>query len=198
MVLGRGTQNYTCTDSKATTVPATAGAKAILYDASCLAAYYPSLLHELPNVAVTLSEGVELFAGALLQRVSGDNIVVGHHYFAPDFNTPVFDFRLRATQTKIFTGKKDQSVPAAEFAALGGVPNQQFGAVDWLRLVAIPGKSVDYKLAYRVHTAGGKAPPTCSGRPSSFTIEYSAEYCECFLSSDLWNNEANFGAGFYD
>lgn len=179
VVLGRGTQNYTCADSKDTTVPSAAGALAILYDASCLAANYPSLLHELPDALVALSGSIEIYTGAILQRISGEPIILGKHYFS-DFTTPVFDFRLTAGQTGIFTGVKDQAVPASAYAAKGGSPDQQFGAVDWLRLKSVTGKSVGYKLAYRVHTAGGKAPSTCKGLASSFTIEYAAEYCEYF------------------
>lgn len=175
VVLGRGTQNYTCADSKDTTLPVGAGALAMLYDVSCLAANYPALLHSLPDALVALPAGS---IGAILQRVPVESIVLaGHHYFAPDFSTPVFDFRL-AGQTPIFTGVRDQAVPASSRAAKGGLQDQQFGAVDWLRLKAIAAQSVDYKLAYRVQTAGGKAPPTCKGRAGTFSIEYATEYCE--------------------
>lgn len=120
----------------------------------------------------------------IIRGIAGDAVVVGHHYFAPDFSTPVFDFRVAAGQTQIFTGVRDQAIPALSTASRGGPGDQQFGAVDWLRLKAIPEKTVDYKLAYRVETAGGKAPATCEGRPSTFSIEYATEYCELF--SDLF------------
>lgn len=160
----------------------------MLYDASCLAANFPSLLHSLPDVLVALSTSR---LDTILQRVPSEPIVVGHHYFAPDFSTPAFDFRLTAGQTQIFTGVRDQAVPASSNAAKGGRQDQQFGAVDWLRLKAIPAKSVDYKLAYRVQTAGGKAPPTCKGRAGTITIEYATEYCEyshvvCLFVSGWW------------
>lgn len=172
VVLGRGTQNYTCADSKDTTLPVGAGALAVLYDASCLAANFPALLHSLPDALVALSADS---IGAVLSAES--MLVAGHHYFAPDFSTPVFDFRL-AGQAQIFTGVRDQAVAAPGSAAKGGLREQQFGAVDWLRLKAIAAKSVDYQLAYRVQTAGGKAPPTCKGRAGTFSIEYATEYCE--------------------
>lgn len=184
VVLGRGTQNYTCADSQSTTIPAAAGALAILYDASCLVSKKPSLLHQLPNILVSVSSSL---TQTILQRIAGEAVVVGHHYFAPDFSTPVFDFRITTGQTQIFTGVRDQAVPALTSASRGGLADQQFGAVDWLRLKAIPAKTVDYKLAYRVETAGGKAPATCRGRPATFSIEYATEYCEylpeisCFL-----------------
>lgn len=138
----------------------------------------PTLLHKLPNVLVSISSSL---TGVILKKIAGDAVVVGHHYF-PSVTTPVFDFRITAGQTQIFTGVKDQAAPARSSAAKGGPANQQFGAVDWLRLKAIAETSVGYKLAYRVETAGGKAPPTCKGRPSTFSIEYATEYCE-YLST---------------
>lgn len=172
VVLGRGTQNYTCIDSLETTIPTGGGAVAALYDASCLAATFPALLHELPNALVALS------SGTARQRITRDAALVGHHFFAPNFATPVFDFRTKPGQTGIFTGARDAGIPAAAGAARGGPPDQQFGAVDWLRLKTLPGQSVGYQLVYRIHTAGGKPPPNCKGRPSTITIEYATEYCE--------------------
>lgn len=172
VLLGRGTQNYTCTDSSETTIPTGGGAVATLYDASCLAATFPALLHQLPNALVGMSGATGR------QRIVRDAALVGHHYFAPNFATPVFDLRLKPGQTGIFTGARDAGVPAAVGAARGGPPDQQFGAVDWLRLKTLPGQSVGYQMVYRVHTAGGKPPPTCKDRPTTITIEYATEYCE--------------------
>ena len=52
---------------------------------------------------------------------------------------------------------------------------QGFGAVDWLQLKAKSG-STELMEAYRVFTAGGKAPSTCEGQPATFEMQYSAEY----------------------
>lgn len=106
-----------------------------------------------------------------------DKFLIGHHYFAPNNTIPVFDFRMEKSQSLIFRGKKDQGVPATT-AASKGIPTEQNGAVDWLRIVAIQSLSVGFKLVYRVQTAGGKSPSTCKGMSKSFEIQYATEYCK--------------------
>jgi len=112
---------------------------------------------------------------AVFQRLSKEKVVVGHHYFTPDFSTPVFDFRITPDVKRYFSGSKDAGISATTYASKGS-PGEQYGAVDWLRLKA-GDKSVESKLAYRVHTAGGKAPANCKGRGGSFMVDYAAEYC---------------------
>lgn len=175
MVLGRGTQNYTCADDTENSTPVSRGAEAILYDVSCLAANYPSLLHELPDVLVQLQSSVQYYMTTVFQRLSKEKVVVGHHYFTPDFSTPVFDFRITPDVKRYFSGSKDAGISATTYASKGS-PGEQYGAVDWLRLKA-GDKSVESKLAYRVHTAGGKAPANCKGRGGNFMVDYAAEYC---------------------
>ena len=175
MVLGRGTQNYTCADGTENSTPVSRGAEAILYDVSCLAANYPSLLHELPDVLVQLESSVQYYITAVFQRLSKEKVVVGHHFFAPDFSTPVFDFRITPDVKRYFSGSKDAGIAATTYASKGS-PGEQYGAVDWLRLKA-GDKSVESKLAYRVHTAGGKPPTNCKGKGGTFTVDYAAEYC---------------------
>lgn len=115
-------------------------------------------------------------AVSIISGMNRDRVLIGHHYFAPNNTTPVFDFRMEKSQRLVLRGKKDQGVPAT-LAASRGIPTEQNGAVDWLRIVAIP-SSVDLKLAYRVQTAGGKSPATCKGMPKSFEIQYATEYCK--------------------
>jgi len=75
IALGQGTQNYTCAD--ATAAPASIGAVADLFDASCTVA-----------------------AGASLGSVTQDANAVGHHFFV-DATTPEFDIiGLGETQLK--------------------------------------------------------------------------------------------------
>ncbi|RPB00796.1 hypothetical protein L873DRAFT_1804538 [Choiromyces venosus 120613-1] len=174
VVLGRGTQNYTCADSTENSTPVAQGAQAILYDVSCIAANHPSLLHELPDVLVQLQSSVEYYMATIFQRLSKEKVIVGHHLFVPDFSTAVFDFRITPDVKRYFSGRKDASVSATAYASKGP-PGEEFGAVDWLRLKA-GDNSVDLKLAYRVHTAGGKPPGNCKGRNKNFGINYAAEY----------------------
>ncbi|PWW78751.1 hypothetical protein C7212DRAFT_288693, partial [Tuber magnatum] len=174
VVLGRGTQNYTCADDTENSTPVPQGAEAILYDVSCLAVNHPSLLHELPDVLVQLQNSVQYYITTVFQRLSKEKVIAGHHYFVPDFSTPVFDFRITPDIKRYFSGKKDAGVSATAYASKGS-QGQEYGAVDWLRLTAGE-KSVESKLAYRVHTAGGKAPGNCKGREKYFEIDYAAEY----------------------
>lgn len=177
VVLGRGTQNYTCADSTANSIPVSQGAVADLYDASCLAAKHPELLHRLPGALVSLNKNLIGSAVSIISKMSRADILVGHHYFAPNNTVPVFDFRMKKPQPWILMGKRDQSVPAVTTASKG-IATEPNGAVDWLRIKAIASMSVDFKLAYRVQTAGGKPATTCQGQPESFEIQYASEYCK--------------------
>lgn len=120
-------------------------------------------------------------AAFIVSRMSRNKILVGHHYFSPNNTIPVFDFRMEKSQQNsqslVFRGKKDQGVPATASASKG-ILTEQNGAVDWLRIVAIPSLSVGFKLVYRVQTAGGKNPSTCKGMSKSFEIQYATEYCK--------------------
>ncbi|KAF8471240.1 hypothetical protein BDZ91DRAFT_718163 [Kalaharituber pfeilii] len=176
VVIGHGTQNYTCADSTANSKPAPIGAYAEMFDASCFATFAPAILHWLPDIFLHRTEAVPR---DLLPKV-------GLHYFHPDITTAVFDINepTDRKQSGLFVGKKLENVPAPQNANRGIEPDA-FGAVDWLKLVPKNNvktecgetlKSVGFKAVYRVHTAGGKAPATCEGRESSFTIPYATEY----------------------
>jgi hypothetical protein len=176
VVLGRGTQNYTCATSTAAAVPAAYGAYAELYDASCLAQNYPSVLRALPAMLLDM-ETKKVHALLGLCSVLDNRVEVGLHFFR-DATTPVFEFR-KSRSKDIFIGKKAEGVPAPSDAEPGS-----YGAVDWLKLVAIEG-SRGFSQVYRVNTAGGKAPKTCEGMPARFEVPYATEYCECSTLSVL-------------
>ena len=95
---------------------------------------------------------------------------MGHHFFTgtvPEFNldtTPTKQFGIAMT-------KKGGSLEAPSNAITG-----QYGAVPWLYLPTIDGTVGKYKGVYRVDTASGSPPDTCEGMPSSFEIQYSANY----------------------
>ncbi|KAH8147846.1 uncharacterized protein LAJ45_07946 [Morchella importuna] len=175
VVLGRGVQNYTCADSLSTTIPAANGAVATLYDASCLAACNPTLLHTLPDIMVNLPKDTIAESLSIVTRMTRQPIMVGHHYFAPNNTIPVFDFRVQRSDKYLLAGQRDEGVPAVTTASKGEM-GVGYGAVDWLRIKAIPDMSVDYKLAYRILTAGGKPPATCQGMAKEFSVEYATEY----------------------
>ncbi|KAF8533258.1 hypothetical protein BDD12DRAFT_504160 [Trichophaea hybrida] len=168
VVLGKGTQNYTCADSTAASVPKANGAKAVLYDASCLAENYPDLLHSLPPILLDLNFDAEKYLIKKL-HIDQDGLKVGVHYFSNP-TTPVFNFQ-KSKKGGIFVGKKIQNVTAPSTAKYG-----QNGAVDWLKIDAIDGTTNGCVTAYRVVTAGGKPPTTCAGLKKHFEVPYVTEY----------------------
>ncbi|KAI5808000.1 hypothetical protein DFH27DRAFT_291544 [Peziza echinospora] len=176
VVLGRGTQNYTCADSTENSKPVANGALATIYDASCFAVNAPAFLHILPQILLHTPNAIpyDVFPK------------IGTHFFHPDASTPVFDVvnPIVSTKSGLFVGKKAENIPAPTDANAGIAPDA-YGAVDWLKLVPKEGvvtasgakiTSSGYAGVYRVHTAGGKAPENCAGRPAEFTVPYATEY----------------------
>ena len=176
VVIGYGTQNYTCKDTYSPS-PAGNGAVADLYDVSCIAS--SDTIGQLPQ---SILHNPSVIHKKKLQQI-------GSHYFYPDSTTPVFKV-YGGKKKGLFVGQRVDGV-AAPTNADAGLPPNAFGAVDWLKLgikegiktpKGKPFKSKGYKVVYRVETAGGKAPPTCEGKPAHFTIPYAALYSECSLS----------------
>jgi hypothetical protein len=168
VAIGRGTQNYTC-GTDPTAAPAAVGALATLYNASCVASAYPDVLAMLPRVALQFN-----LTGTNQATLSPSNLQIsGHHYFTT-VTTPLFDLDTPAMSLGIAPAAKNSSVPAPANAPVGqyGVG---FGAVPWLKLLAIEGATGNLQEIYRVNTAGGNPPKTCAGMPSAFEVQYSAE-----------------------
>jgi hypothetical protein len=172
VAVGRGTQNYTCSTPSATPTPF--GAVAGLYNASCLAGKFSTVLNLIAPAALSFPTPSEptLFPANLA--------LSGHHYF-PDAKTPVFNFRTHRSNYGIYYAKKvaNTTAPAGAAAGPDGAP-----AVPWLKLAVIDppiDASADdvagnVKEIYRVNTAGGSPPTSCEGQPTTFQVEYSAEY----------------------
>src|ERR1700753_1303994 len=74
VAIGRGTQNYSCADSTANTVPVQVGALASLFNATCVAGQFPQLLSMLPGIAYNFPVP-DSTVGA------GNVFLSGHHYF---------------------------------------------------------------------------------------------------------------------
>lgn len=96
--------------------------------------------------------------------------ISGHHFFT-DKKVPMFDLRTAGENYGYVQATPDTVKSAAPATAAPGSNGQ--GSVPWLKLNAVEG---DYKEVYRLYTAGGMAPKTCSGISGSFTVEYSAQY----------------------
>lgn len=121
VVIGRGTQNYTCaTDTYGTPIPESAGAVATLYDASCLASNYPDLFHQVSELAEKVDSEALTNLADRIKDIASVNLVEGYHYF-DETSTPFFDLRQDYSPNWIATSGIEK-VPS---------PN---GAVDWLRL----------------------------------------------------------------
>ncbi|KAJ5332841.1 hypothetical protein MYU51_008969 [Penicillium brevicompactum] len=167
VALGRGTQNYTCADSTSSSTPVAAGAVARLYDATCIAANYPSLLEKLPKLAYKITLPTSDDASFPLSNID----LLGHHFFY-DATTP--EFNLNTTPKKqhgIVMTKKGGSIDAPTNAFAG-----EYGAVAWLYLTSTDGTVGNYKSVYRVDTAAGSPPKTCEGMSSAFEMQYAANY----------------------
>ncbi|MCJ1247086.1 hypothetical protein MMC30_004297 [Trapelia coarctata] len=157
IAIGRGTQNYTCADSTAASIPAAIGAVATLYNASCIAASNPTQLSSIPDMLlkVDMSE----LDGAIPDSFTQSGV----HYFS-NKTTPTFDLR----QYGFTNSKKVASVPA---------PASKIPAVAWLKLAYdTSGEVGSVREIYRLNTAGGTPPATCLGMPAAFEVQYSAEY----------------------
>jgi len=169
VAIGRGTQNYSCATSDATTIPAAVGANATLFNASCIAASYPLVLASLPNVTLQYNS---ISAGNMFPAVNND--VTGQHFFLTT-TEPFFNLDTPALQLgQIPAAKLDSTAaPATASKGQGGVG---YGAVPWLKLVAKAGATGGLQEVYRLNTAGGAAPATCAGMAPLFQIQYAAEY----------------------
>ncbi|CAJ2508101.1 Uu.00g092870.m01.CDS01 [Anthostomella pinea] len=171
VAIGRGTQNYTCDLSNATAVPAQLGAVATLFNASCVAATYPDLLHLLPKLALQFNLTQSEVAEA--ERMGPTNLIISGRHFFTNTTTPFFDLDVSAQyQLGAAPCSKDATADAPADAPKG---QQGEGAVAWLRLLTRVGATGDLQEVYRVETAGGSAPKTCVGMPASFEVQYAAQ-----------------------
>jgi len=167
LTLGRGTQNYTCADSSATTIPVSIGAVATLFDATPLLPFLPPM--EGQEVLDILPSYLVSFPYAALENSSLP--VKGHHFFDSAV-VPIFD--LTSTDVGLLVGSKigDIAAPNGSTPGPNGVGP---GAVDWLALGACDGSS-GLAEGYRVFTAGGKPPKTCEGQAPTIEVQYAAQY----------------------
>ncbi|KAI8627709.1 hypothetical protein F5Y19DRAFT_440949 [Xylariaceae sp. FL1651] len=166
VAVGRGTQNYTCDLANATAVPFQTGALATLFNASCVAATYPDVLHMLPKLALQ-------FDVTALSKMGPTNLVMSGRHFFTNFTTPFFDLDTDRYQIGEAPCTKLNGTAAPADAPRG---RQGEAAVPWLRLGAHPDATGNIQEVYRVQTAGGSAPATCKGMPASFEVQYAAEY----------------------
>lgn len=178
VAIGRGTQNYTCDVTNATAEPVAAGAVATLFNASCVASSYPDLLHQLPKLALhfnlSSTEQLQLGSGSdWEQKLGPTNLGISGHHFFTNATTPFFTLDTSRAALGTIPCNKTGTTDAPGTAPTG---QQGEGAVAWLKLQARSGATGNLQEVYRVETAGGSAPKSCSGLPAVFEIQYAAEY----------------------
>lgn len=163
IALGVGTQNYTC-DSTTGTYSSNV-AVADLYDIGSLVK--PSTKDSLSKLYLKKSsECDDEEANPLKLNLIGD------HYFDSS-SVPNFDFA--KSNRGWLQAKKGADVSAPETSAKGA-KGDAHGTIDWLYLLDNgKGVSEDLLSVYRVWTAGGKPPQSCSG-DEQVEVPYAAEY----------------------
>ncbi|KAK4626523.1 Ecp60-1 [Fulvia fulva] len=181
--LGSGFQNYSCSASNTwvASVPS-AGAIAQLYDVTAIVnqlttdSYTKNTLKSFetclkatkctPDVNNGYCDQCHRISAAAFQAWND-----GEHYFDQlnGAQTPNF-----AVADDFISGKKVGAVKAPKAAYKG---ESDLGAVDWLYLVDNgSGRTHGLKSVYRIHTAGGVAPSSCSKPGSALQVPYAAEY----------------------
>ncbi|KAI0536707.1 hypothetical protein GGR58DRAFT_378610 [Xylaria digitata] len=169
VAIGRGTQNYTC-GADATAAPTAAGAVATLFDASCVAAAYPDLLHLLPKLALQFDLPYSAETNA---KMGPTNLLMSGKHFFTNATTPFFNLD---TPRKSIGEAPCSKLNATNAPADAPKGRQGEAAVPWLLLSANPDATGGIHEVFRVETAGGSAPATCAGQPASFQVQYAAEY----------------------
>ncbi|KAF2665350.1 hypothetical protein BT63DRAFT_482301 [Microthyrium microscopicum] len=183
VTLGIGHQNYTCNGTSLIST----GATAALFDITDVVTAQPELIQFIPAVDLAWSglatdnmannkdktcDTQDFSRSVPLARLTDDNRI-GFHFFAAD-KSPVFNLNL-ASPPAVLTSAKLGDVPAPLGATAGPGGAK---AVDWLQLGdnGQGRSSGGVTYVYRVETAGGSPPATCSQQGSVVRQPYAAEY----------------------
>lgn len=177
VVLGLGTQNYTCSTGDENAVPGTTGAVATLYDIGSRLNDDPlakSKIGTLSPLALSLSADPANLDRALTSQ--GYQNIVGHHYFGKvsETNTPIFSFDQLTMDPRPITMVAKLNETDAPAGACGG--NTGLPAIKWLYLhdtQQLSQGGID--TVYRVETAGGNKPATCKGMQATWETKYTAQ-----------------------
>lgn len=128
------------------------------------------LLSKVPNIALELPK-----PDATIESSAAYRELSGHHYFT-DLTTAFFDLNTPVGRYSA-GGFKKVNATAAPADALKGQNGEGHGAVPWLKLVSKNTTAgCAFQEIYRINTAGGQPPATCTGQQAAFEVEYSAEY----------------------
>ncbi|KAL5117054.1 Aminodeoxychorismate lyase [Pleosporales sp. CAS-2024a] len=178
VVLGLGTQNYTCTTGNPSVAPGTTGAYASLYDIGTKLNHDPMAAYKIASItplALAFSNYPTILEWSL--KCQGYEHLVGHHLFkvVSGTNTPTFAFDQLALTPYPQAQVSKLNETAAPAGASTGLTGE--GAVKWLYLHDTKGLSQGgIDTVYRLETAGGASPTTCQGMPAEFEVKYAAQY----------------------
>jgi hypothetical protein len=168
IVLGVGTQNYTCasTPNSAGGNPVSVGAKAALYNAGPFLQNHEDMVESLPGLALSYKSMTGRDVSPSLGLSS-----IGQHFFNAA-GQPTFE--LTAVKARL-VAKRLNGVAAPPDACPG--PDGA-GAVDWLQLTDVGGGASfgGITYVYREETAGGKPPGNCANQSGAFQVQYASEY----------------------
>jgi hypothetical protein len=153
------------------------GAIAVLYDATCLAAYYPDIFTLIPNIALQFSLPTNISGSAPVSNILSfwNANVIGWHYFR-NATEAYFDMDTRNSYfgKLIVTEAAQKDAPAY---APSGQAQTNTGAAPWVFYGFLNSSTIgNNRYIYRINTAGGEPPQTCQGMPDVFTVEYAAQY----------------------
>lgn len=163
VALGVGNQNYTCDGTSYVQTKSSDGALAMLYDATPYLASNPSAIGSLASDRVAKVE-----AGMCDDETNSNPELeyLGQHFFTSQM-VPTFDLYMADPELKL-SGSKVSAVPAPVA-----------DAVSWLYLLDCgDGTSNGLNTVYRVETAQGVAPSSCTAeeKGKQLAVTYAAEY----------------------
>ncbi|CAD6581913.1 MAG: hypothetical protein TREMPRED_003133 [Tremellales sp. Tagirdzhanova-0007] len=160
VTVGRGIQNYTCTNG----TYVSNGALANLYDVSCLfdavdryisSGNFSTLIPEIAYDSLSYPD------------TTGLPVAVHHLFIDTPGSTTI------GAISPEFVGSTDKVVTAKTASV-----NATDSAVDipWLQLTAIPGQGTLAKSVFRIDTVKGQPPKNCSTQGERLSIQYAAMY----------------------
>ncbi|KAF3007663.1 hypothetical protein E8E13_008972 [Curvularia kusanoi] len=174
VVLGMGTQNYTCLTDDENAAPGTTGAVAQLYDIGTALSKNPMARWTIPSIsplALSLWSQPARFTQNL--QSLGYEHMIGHHFFSGAAPTFALDqLSMSPYPLTVLAKLAETSAPSSSCPG-----NNAEGAIKWLLLKDTKGLSQGgIDTVYRVETAGGNKPTTCKGQQKTFEVKYSAQY----------------------
>ncbi|KAF1849057.1 uncharacterized protein K460DRAFT_364966 [Cucurbitaria berberidis CBS 394.84] len=178
VLLGIGTQNYTCPPGDENAVPGTTGAVATLYDIGSKLNDDPMAKWKIGSIsplALALSALPKTLTMGL--KSQGFDKIAGHHFFGKisDINTPIFALDKLSLQPQPLAQVSKLNETDAPATSCPG--NNGLGAIKWLYLKDTKNISQGgINTVYRVETAGGNKPATCKGMKPSWEVKYAAQY----------------------